>query len=104
MSQTHKIQLDSQLLKLEEISNTISKLIHDNTDLSQKQSLDMLRKKIIKDIQLKNFKIENSHKKTIVSLISKNETIIADFNNKNSNNLKNIQNEKRRSQAYLRSY
>ena len=61
-------------------------------------------KKIIKDIQLKNFKIENSHKKTIVSLISKNETIIADFNNKNSNNLKNIQNEKRRSQAYLRSY
>lgn len=104
MSQTHKIQLDSQLLKLEEISNTISKLIHDNTDLSQIQSLDMLRKKIIKDIQLKNFKIENSHKKTIVSLISKNETIIADFNNKNSNNLKNIQNEKRRSQAYLRSY
>lgn len=104
MSQTHKIQLDNQLLKLEEISNTISKLIHDNSDLSQIQSLDMLRKKIIKDIQLKNFKIENSHKKTIVSLISKNETIIADFNNKNSNNLKNIQNEKRRSQAYLRSY
>ncbi len=104
MSQTHKIQLDNQLLKLEEISNTISKLIHDNTDLSQIQSLDMLRKKIIKDIQLKNFKIENSHKKTIVSLISKNETIIADFNNKNSNNLRNIQNEKRRSQAYLRSY
>ena len=104
MSQTHKIQLDNQLLKLEEISNTISKLIHDNSDLSQIQSLDMLRKKIIKDIQLKNFKIENSHKKTIVSLISKNETIIADFNNKNSNNLRNIQNEKRRSQAYLRSY
>ncbi len=104
MSQTHKIQLDNQLLKLEEISNTISKLIHDNTDLSQIQSLDKLRKKIIKDIQLKNFKIENSHKKTIVSLISKNETIIADFNNKNSNNLRNIQNEKRRSQAYLRSY
>ena len=104
MSQTHKIQLDNQLLKLEEISNTISKLIHDDSDLSQIQSLDMLRKKIIKDIQLKNFKIENSHKKTIVSLISKNETIIADFNNKNSNNLKNIQNEKRRSQAYLRSY
>lgn len=104
MSQTHKIQLDNQLLKLEEISNTISKLIHDDSDLSQIQSLDMLRKKIIKDIQLKNFKIENSHKKTIVNLISKNETIIADFNNKNSNNLKNIQNEKRRSQAYLRSY
>ena len=104
MSQTHKIQLDNQLLKLEEISNTISKLIHDDSDLSQIQSLDMLRKKIIKDIQLKNFKIENSHKKTIVSLISKNETIIADFNNKNSNNLRNIQNEKRRSQAYLRSY
>ena len=104
MSQTHKIQLDNQLLKLEEISNTISKLIHDDSDLSQIQSLDMLRKKIIKDIQLKNFKIENSHKETIVSLISKNETIIADFNNKNSNNLRNIQNEKRRSQAYLRSY
>ena len=104
MSQTHKIQLDNQLLKLEEISNTISKLIHDDNDLSQIQSLDMLRKKIIKDIQLKNFKIENSHKKTIVSLISKNETIIADFNNKNSNNLRNIQNEKKRSQAYLRSY
>ena len=104
MSQTHKIQLDNQLLKLEEISNTISKLIHDDSDLNQIQSLDMLRKKIIKDIQLKNFKIENSHKQTIVSLISKNETIIADFNNKNSNNLRNIQNEKRRSQAYLRSY
>ena len=104
MSQTHKIQLDNQLLKLEEISNTISKLIHDDSDLSQIQSLDMLRKKIIKDIQLKNFKIENSHKETIVSLISKNETIIADFNNKNSNNLRNIQNEKKRSQAYLRSY
>ena len=104
MSQTHKIQLDNQLLKLEEISNTISKLIHDDSDLSQIQSLDMLRKKIIKDIQLKNFKIENSHKKTIVNLISKNETIISDFNNKNSNNLRNIQNEKRRSQAYLRSY
>ena len=104
MSQTHKIQLDNQLLKLEEISNTISKLIHDDSDLSQIQSLDMLRKKIIKDIQLKNFKIENSHKETIVSLISKNETIIADFNHKNSNNLRNIQNEKKRSQAYLRSY
>ena len=104
MSQTHKIQLDNQLLKLEEISNTISKLIHDDSDLSQIQSLDMLSKKILKDIQLKNFKIENSHKKTIVNLISKNETIIADFNNKNSNNLRNIQNEKRRSQAYLRSY
>ena len=104
MSQTHKIQLDNQLLKLEEISNTISKLIHDDSDLNQIQSLDMLRKKIIKDIQLKNFKIENSHKQTIVSLISKNETIITDFNNKNSNNLRNIQNEKRRSQAYLRSY
>ena len=104
MSQTHKIQLDNQLLKLEEISNTISKLIHDDSDLSQIQSLDMLRKKIIKDIQLKNFKIENSHKEAIVSLISKNETIIADFNNKNSNNLRNIQNEKKRSQAYLRSY
>ena len=104
MSKTHKIQLDNQLLKLEEISNTISQLIQDNKDLSQIQSLDMLRKKIISDIQLKNFKFENSHKKTIVSLISKNETIISDLNLKNSIDLKNIQNEKKRSQAYLRSY
>ena len=104
MSQTHKIQLDSQLLKLEEISNTISQLIQNNEDLSQIQSLDMLRKKIIRDIQFKNFKFESSHKKTIVSLISKNETIISDLSLKNSIDLKNIQNEKKRSQAYLRSY
>ena len=104
MSKTHKIQLDNQLLKLEEISNTISQLIQDNKDLSQIQSLDMLRKKIINDIQLKNFKFESSHKKTIVSLISKNETIISDLNLKNSIDLKNIQNEKKRSQAYLRNY
>ena len=104
MSQTHKIQLDSQLLKLEEISNTISQIIQNNEDLSQIQSLDMLRKKIIRDIQLKNFKFESSHKKTIVSLISKNETIISDLSLKNSIDLKNIQNEKKRSQAYLRSY
>ena len=104
MSQTHKIYVDNQLLKLEEISNNISKIIHDNTDLTQINYLDKLRKKIIKDIQLKNLKFEDSHKKTFVSLISKNETIIADLNIKNTNKLENIQREKKRSQAYLRNY
>ena len=42
--------------------------------------MDRLRKKIIKDVQLKNFNFESSHKKTIVSLISKNETIITNLN------------------------
>ena len=104
MSQTHKIYVDNQLLKLEEISNNISKIIHDNSDLTQINSLDKLRKKIINDIQLKNLKFEDSHKKTLVSLISKNETIIADLNIKNTNKLENIQREKKRSQAYLRNY
>ena len=104
MSQIHKMYIDNQLLKLEQISNNISKIIHDNTDLTQINSLDKLRKKIIKDVQLKNLKFEDSHKKTMVSLISKNETIIADLNIKNSNNLENIQKEKKRSQAYLRNY
>lgn len=104
MSQTHKMYIDNQLLKLEQISNNISKIIHDNTDLTQINALDKLRKKIIKDVQLKNLKFEDSHKKTMVSLISKNETIIADLNIKNTNNLENIQREKKRSQAYLRNY
>tara|TARA_B100001027_G_C16107734_1_gene259049 strand:+ start:321 stop:632 length:312 start_codon:yes stop_codon:yes gene_type:complete len=97
------ISLSSQLDKLEQISNTISKLLEKN-DAGQISDLDKIRKKIIKDIEIKNYKFNEDNKKTVVSLISKNEIIISKILEKSQKDLKILSDEKKRSQAYLKNF
>ena len=97
------ISLNNQLSKLEQISNTISKLVEKN-DIDQINDLDKIRRKIIKDIEIKNYKFDQNNKKTVVSLISKNEIIVSKILENSQKNLKLINNEKKRSQAYMKNF
>ena len=97
------ISLTNQLDKLEQISDTISKLVPKD-DIEQINDLDKIRKKIIKDIEVKNYKFSEDNKKTVVSLISKNEKIISKIIINSQKNLKILNKEKKRSQAYLRNF
>ena len=97
------ISLNNQLSKLEQISNTISKLV-ENNDIDQINDLDKIRRKIIKDIEIKNYKFDENNKKTVVSLISKNEIIVTKILENSQKNLKLINNEKKRSQAYMKNF
>ena len=97
------ISLNNQLSKLEQISNTISKLVEKN-DIDQINDLDKIRRKIIKDIEIKNYKFDENNKKTVVSLISKNEIIVSKILENSQKNLKLINNEKKRSQAYMKNF
>ena len=97
------ISLNNQLSKLEQISNTISKLVEKN-DIDQINDLDKIRRKIIKDIEIKNYKFDENNKKTVVSLISKNEIIVTKILENSQKNLKLINNEKKRSQAYMKNF
>ena len=92
--------VNSQLDRLERISNQISLLISNN-DYERISHLDRMRKKIITDMQEKNLELSTNHKKSVLKLISQNEVIISEFKNKNSESLSKIANSKKCTQAYL---
>ena len=92
--------VNSQLDRLERISNQISLLISNN-DYERISHLDRMRKKIIADMQEKNLELSTNHKKSVLKLISQNEVIISEFKNKSSESLSKIANSKKCAQAYL---
>ncbi len=92
--------VNSQLDRLERISNQISLLISNN-DYERISHLDRMRKKIIADMQEKNLELSTNHKKSVLKLISQNEVIISEFKNKSSESLSKIANSKKCTQAYL---
>ena len=63
--------VNSQLDRLERISNQISLLISNN-DYERISHLDRMRKKIITDMQEKNLELSTNHKKSVLKLISQN--------------------------------
>ena len=69
--------VNSQLDRLERISNQISLLISNN-DYERISHLDRMRKKIITDMQEKNLELSTNHKKSVLKLISQNKVIISD--------------------------
>ena len=81
--------INSQLSKLEKISDKISYLISNN-DYEKINHLDKIRKKIIMDIQEKNYVFSQDNKTTVLKLVSKNEEIISEFKEKNSESLNKI--------------
>ncbi len=92
--------VNSQLDRLERISNQISLLISNN-DYERISHLDRMRKKIITDMQEKNLELSTNHKKSVLKLISQNKVIISEFKNKSSESLSKIANSKKCTQAYL---
>ena len=92
--------VNSQLDRLERISNQISLLISNN-DYERISHLDRMRKKIITDMQEKNLELSTNHKKSVLKLISQNKVIISEFKNKSSESLSKIANSKKCAQAYL---
>lgn len=100
MSHNQHSSVNSQLDRLERISNQISLLISNN-DYERISHLDRMRKKIITDMQEKNLELSTNHKKSVLKLISQNEVIISEFKNKSSESLSKIANSKKCTQAYL---
>ena len=100
MSHNQHSSVNSQLERLERISNQISLLISNN-DYERISHLDRMRKKIITDMQEKNLELSTNHKKSVLKLISQNEVIISEFKNKSSESLSKIANSKKCTQAYL---
>ena len=92
--------VNSQLDRLERISNQFSLLISNN-DYERISHLDRMRKKISTDMQEKNLELSTNHKKSVLKLISQNEVIISEFKNKSSESLSKIANSKKCAQAYL---
>ena len=68
--------INSQLTRLEEISNKISFLISRN-DYEKINHLDKMRKKIITDIQEKSYILSQDNKETVLKLVSKNQDLNA---------------------------
>ncbi len=91
---------NSQLDKLEKISNKISLLISSG-DYEKINHLDRIRKKIIFDMQEKNFRLDEQNKKTVMKLISKNQEMVSEFRDKNKKSLSRILDSKRCAKAYL---
>ena len=100
MSHNQHSSVNSELDRLERISNQISLLISNN-DYERISHLDRMRKKIITDMQEKNLELSTNHKKSVLKLISQNEVIISEFKNKSSESLSKIANSKKCTQAYL---
>ena len=100
MLNSQKTTVNSQLDKLERISNQISLLISEN-DYEKINHLDRLRKKIINDMKVKEFKLNENNKKTVMKLISQNKEIISEYKQNNSQELSKISNSKKCAQAYL---
>ena len=95
--------VNSQLDKLEEISNKISLLISTG-DYEKINHLDRIRKKIIFDMQEKNFKLDDQNKKTVMKLISKNQELVSEFRSKNKKSLSKILDSKKCAKAYLATF
>ena len=100
MLNSQKTTVNSQLDKLERISNQISLLISEN-DYEKINHLDRLRKKIINDMKVKEFNLNENNKKTVMKLISQNKEIISEYKQNNSQELLKISNSKKCAQAYL---
>ena len=100
MLNSQKTTVNSQLDKLERISNQISLLVSEN-DYEKINHLDRLRKKIINDMKVKEFKLNENNKKTVMKLISQNKEIISVYKQNNSQELSKISNSKKCAQAYL---
>ena len=100
MLNNQKTTVYSQLDKLERISNQISLLVSKN-DYEKINHLDRLRKKIINDMKVKEFKLNKDNKKTVMRLISQNKEIISEYKQNNSQELSKISNSKKCAQAYL---
>ena len=64
MSHNQHSSVNSQLDRLERISNQISLLISNN-DYERISHLDRMRKKIITDMQEKNLELSTNHKKSV---------------------------------------
>ena len=86
MLNNKNVSINSQLDKLERISNQISLLISNN-DYEKISHLDRMRKKIISDMQEKNLELSTNHKSSVLKLISQNEVIISEFKIKIQNHL-----------------
>tara|TARA_B100000035_G_scaffold305904_1_gene307289 strand:- start:1174 stop:1485 length:312 start_codon:yes stop_codon:yes gene_type:complete len=100
MLDSQKTTVNSQLDKLERISNQISLLVSEN-DYEKINHLDRLRKKIINDMKVKEIKLNENNKKTVMKLISQNKGIISEYKQNNSQELSKISNSKKCAQAYL---
>ena len=95
--------VNSQLDKLEKISNRISILISSG-DYDKINHLDRIRKKIIIDMQEKNLEFDHTSKKTVLKLISQNKEIISEFRQKNKESLSKILEAKKCAKAYQATY
>tara|TARA_B100000579_G_C22772164_1_gene824571 strand:- start:1053 stop:1361 length:309 start_codon:yes stop_codon:yes gene_type:complete len=95
--------VNSQLDKLENISNKISILISLG-DYEKINHLDRIRKKIIFDMQEKNLILDDQNKKTVMKLISKNQEIVSEFRSKNKESLSKILESKKCAKAYLATF
>jgi len=95
--------VNSQLDKLEKISNRISILISSG-DYEKINHLDRIRKKIIFDMQEKNFKLDDQNKKTVMRLISKNQEMVSEFRSKNKKSLSKILDSRKCTKAYLATF
>tara|TARA_B100001057_G_scaffold283854_1_gene284228 strand:- start:668 stop:979 length:312 start_codon:yes stop_codon:yes gene_type:complete len=100
MLNSQKTTVNSQLDKLERISNQISLLVSEN-DYEKISHLDRLRKKIINDMRVNEFNLNEQNKKTVMKLISQNQGIISEYKQKNSQELSKLSHSKKCTQAYL---
>ena len=92
MQNNQQDSVNSQLDKLEKISNQISILISSG-QYEKINHLDKMRKKIITDMNAKNYNYSN-HKKTVLKLISQNQRIITEFKESEEKSFQNFQNKK----------
>ena len=94
--------VNSQLDKLEKISNQISILISSG-QYEKINHLDRMRKKIIADMNAHNYNYSN-HKKTVLKLISQNQRIITEFKETEEKKLSALSKQKKCTQAYLATF
>ena len=102
MQNNHQDSVNSQLDKLEKISNQISILISSG-QYEKINHLDKMRKKIIADMNARNYNYSN-HKKTVLKLISQNQKIITEFKESEEKKLSKLSRQKKCTQAYLATF
>ena len=95
--------VNSQLDKLEKISNQISILISSG-QYEKINHLDKMRKKIINDMSSCNYSFENENKNSVLKLISQNQQIISEFKKSQKRSLDKISRNKKCTQAYLATF